>query len=109
MNTSRLNIMLLKTQGSNNQIKEKIRKYLEINDNENTLPNRYTAKVVLRGKFMARQVFLKKKKKKISYKPPNLLPKRNRKNKTKQKKKQNKTQSQQKEGTKNQRGNKIEI
>ena len=77
MNTWRLNNMLLKTnkktpktkqnkkQWVNDEIYEEILKYLKINDNENTtIQNLWDeAKAVLRGKFTAIQVFLKKQEK----------------------------------------------
>ena len=52
-----------KTTG-HNEIKEEVKKYLEINDNENTtIENLWdAAKAVLKGKFIAIQAFLKKKK-----------------------------------------------
>ena len=54
--------MLLNNQEITEEIKEEIKKYLETNDNENTMtPNlRDAAKVVLRGKFIAIQSYLKK-------------------------------------------------
>ena len=57
-NTWRLKNMLLKIQG----VKEKIKKYLETNENgKTTLQNLWnTAKAVLRGKFIPIQAFLKK-------------------------------------------------
>ena len=44
------------------EIKEEIKKYLETNDNENTVTQNLcdTAKAVLRGKFIAIQSYLKK-------------------------------------------------
>ena len=61
-NTRRLNNMLLNNQDITKEIKEKIKKYLETNDNENmTIQNlRDAAKAVLRGKFIAIQSYLKK-------------------------------------------------
>ena len=55
MITWRLNNMLLKSQCINNEIKEKIKNYLETNDNENTVMQNLweAAKAVLRGKFIA--------------------------------------------------------
>ena len=43
-------------------IKEEIKKYLETNDNENTMTQNLwdAAKAVLRGKFIAIQAYLKK-------------------------------------------------
>ena len=46
------------------EIKRKIKKILETNDNENTTQNLWdTAKAVLRGKFIAIQSYLKKQEK----------------------------------------------
>ena len=44
------------------EIKEEIKKYLETNDNENTMTQQIwdAAKAVLRGKFIAIQSYLKK-------------------------------------------------
>ena len=57
-NTWRLNNTLL----NNQEITEEIKKYLETNDNENTVTQNLwgTAKAVLRGKFIAIQSYLKK-------------------------------------------------
>ena len=54
--------MILKKQWVNDEIKERIKKYLEATDNENTtIQNLWdAAKAVLRGKFIAIQAFLKK-------------------------------------------------
>ena len=61
-NTWRLNSTLLNNQVITEEIKEEIKKYLETNDNENTITqNRWDAtKAVLRGKFIAIQSYLKK-------------------------------------------------
>ena len=61
-NTWRLNNMLLNSQEITEEIKEEIKKYLETNDNENTMIQNLwdAAKAVLRGKFTARQAYLKK-------------------------------------------------
>ena len=49
---------------SNKEIKRKIKKHLETNDNENTIRNLQDAtKAVFRGKFIAIQAFLKKEEK----------------------------------------------
>ena len=50
---------------SNNDIKGKIKRYLETNENEETAtPNLWdTQKAILRGKFIALQAYLKNKKK----------------------------------------------
>ena len=64
-NTWRLNNTLLNNQEITEEIKERIKKYLETNDNENmTIQNLWdAAKAVLRGKFIAIQVYLKKQEK----------------------------------------------
>ena len=61
-NTWRLNNTLLNNQEITEEIKEEIKKYLETNDNENTMTQKLwdAAKAVLRGKFIARQSYLKK-------------------------------------------------
>ena len=57
--------MLLNNQEITEDIKEEIKKYLETNYNENTtIQNLWdAAKAVLRGKFIAIQVYLKKQEK----------------------------------------------
>ena len=54
-NTWRLNNTLLNNQEITEEIKQEIKKYLEKNDNENTMIQNLwdTAKAVLRGKFRA--------------------------------------------------------
>ena len=60
-NKWRLNITLLINQKITEEIKEKIKKYLEINDNEKTTQNLCdAAKAVLRRKFIAMQSCFKK-------------------------------------------------
>ena len=61
-NTWRLNNTLLTNQEITEEIKEEIKKYIETNDNENTLTQNLwdAAKPVLRGKFIAIQAYLKK-------------------------------------------------
>ena len=61
-NTWRLNSTLLNNQQITEEIKEKIKKYLETKDNENTTTQNLwdAAKAVLRGKFIAIQSYLKK-------------------------------------------------
>ena len=61
-NTWRLNDTLLNNQEFTKEIKEEIKKYLETNDNENTMTQNLwdAAKAVLRGKFIATQSYLKK-------------------------------------------------
>ena len=64
-NTWRLNNTLLSNQEIPEEIKEEIKKYLEINDNENTKTQNLwdAAKAVLRGKLIAIQSHLKKQEK----------------------------------------------
>ena len=54
--------MLLNNQEITEEIKEEIKKYLETNDNENTMTQSLwnEAKAVLRGKFIAIQSYVKK-------------------------------------------------
>ena len=54
--------MLLNNQEITEEIKEEIKKYLETNDNENTMTQnlRDAAKAVRRGEFIAIQSYLKK-------------------------------------------------
>ena len=61
-NTWRLNNTFLNNQQVTEEIKRKIKKFLETNDNENrTTQNLWdVAKAVLRGKFIAMQSLLKK-------------------------------------------------
>ena len=65
VNTLRLKNTLLNNQEITEEIKEEIKKYLETNDNVNTMTQslRDTAKAVLRGKFTAAQFYLKKQEK----------------------------------------------
>ena len=64
-NIWRLNNTLLTNQEITEEIKEEIKKYLETNDNENTMIQNIwdTAKAVLRGKFIAIQAYLEKQEK----------------------------------------------
>ena len=57
--------MLLNNQEITEEMKEEIKKYLEKNENENTMTQDLwdAAKAVLRGKFTAIQSYLKKKEK----------------------------------------------
>ena len=57
--------MLLNNQEITEEIKEELEKYLETNDNENTMTQKLwdAAKAVLRGKFIAIQSYLKKQEK----------------------------------------------
>ena len=61
-NTWRLHNTLLNNQETTEEIKEEIKKYLETNDNENMMTQNLwdAAKVVLRGKIIAIQCYLKK-------------------------------------------------
>ena len=61
-NTWRLDNMLLNNQETTEEIKEENKKYLDTNDNENTMTQNLwdAAKAVLRGKFIAIQSYLKK-------------------------------------------------
>ena len=63
-NTWRLNNTLLNNQEITKEIKQEIKKYLETNDNENTMIQNLwdAAKAVLRGKFITIQAYLKNKK-----------------------------------------------
>ena len=64
-NTWRLNSVQLNNQQITEEIKEGIKKYIETNDNENTMTQNLwdTAKAVLRAKFIAIQSHLKKQEK----------------------------------------------
>ena len=64
-NTWRLNSVLLNNQEITEEIKEEIKKYIETNDNKNTMTQNPcdAAKAVLRGKFIAIQSHLKKQEK----------------------------------------------
>ena len=57
--------MLLSNQFFTKEIKEKLKKYLEINENESTMIKSLwdTAKYIVRGKFIAIQPYLKKQEK----------------------------------------------
>ena len=57
-----LNNTLLNNQEITEEIKEEIKKYLETNDNENTMTQNLwdAVKAVLGGKFIATQSYLKK-------------------------------------------------
>ena len=77
-NTWRLNNTFLNNQQVTEEIKREIKKFLEINDNENmTTQNLWdSAKAVLRGKFIAIQSYLKKQEKQLGKKrtkPPKLV------------------------------------
>ena len=61
-NTWRLNNTLLNNQEITEEIKEEIKKYLETNDNENTMTQNLwdAAKAVLKGELIAIKPYLKK-------------------------------------------------
>ena len=60
-NTWRLNNTFLNNQQVTKEIKREIKKFLEMNDNENTTQNLWdAAKAVLREEFIAIQSYLKK-------------------------------------------------
>ena len=63
-NTWRLNNTLLNSQEITEEIKEEIKKYLETNNNENTMTQNVwnAAKAVLRGKFIANNLISRNKK-----------------------------------------------
>ena len=80
--TWRLNNTFLNNQQVTEEIKREIKKFLEINDNENTTQNLWDAgKAVLRGKFIAIQSYLKKEEKRQIQ--CNFTPKTNGKRRTK--------------------------
>ena len=62
INTWRLKTILLKNEWANQKVKEEIKKYIETNENDNTTaPNlQDAAKVVIWGKYIAIQAFLRK-------------------------------------------------
>ena len=61
-NTWRLKNILLKNEWANQAVKEEIKKYMEVNENDNTTTQNLwdAAKAVIRGKYIAIQAFLKK-------------------------------------------------
>ena len=67
--------MLLSNDYVINDIKEEIKRYLEMNENTMTENSWDTVKAVLSGKFIAIQVYLKKQQQKISNKRSNLQSK----------------------------------
>ena len=62
INTWRKKNILLNNEWANQEVKEKIKKFMEANENDNTTTqNLWNAgKAVIRGKYMAIQAFLKK-------------------------------------------------
>nr|KAF6460558.1 hypothetical protein HJG59_011471 [Molossus molossus] len=64
-NTWRLNTMLLNNEWISKEIKEKIKNFLQINENKHTTAQNlwYAAKAILREKFIALQVYFKKQEK----------------------------------------------
>ena len=91
-NTRRLNNTLPNNQDSTEEIEEEIKKYLETNDNENTMtqkPMGYSKSSSKREDY--NNTFLPQEKRNISNKQPNLTPKAIRERRTKP------PQSQQKE------------
>ena len=75
-NTWRLKNIQLKNEWANQAVKEEIKKYMEVNENEDTTTQNLwdAAKAVIRGKYIAIQVFLKKKERSQIHKQPNLTP-----------------------------------
>ena len=61
-NTWRLKNILLKNEWANQEVKEEIKKYMEVNESDNTTTQNFwdAAKAVIRGKYIAIQAFLKK-------------------------------------------------
>ena len=57
-----LNNIILNNEWVNNEIKKEIKRDIEKNENENTMTQNlwYIVKIILRGKFRAIQVYLKK-------------------------------------------------
>ena len=64
-NSWRLNNTLLNNKNITEEIRKEIKRFLETNDNENTMTQNLwdSAKAVLRGKFIAIQSYLKKQEK----------------------------------------------
>ena len=63
-NTWRLKNILLKNEWANQEVKEEIENYMEANENDNTTTRNLwdVAKAVKRGKYIAIQAFLRRKK-----------------------------------------------
>ena len=68
-NTWRLKNIPLKNEWDNQEAKEEIKKYMEANENDNTTTQNLwdAVKVVIRGKYIAIQAFLKKEEKDLRY------------------------------------------
>ena len=62
INTWRLKNIILQNEGANQKVKEEIKKYMEANENDNTMAQNLqdAAKVAIRGKYIAIQAFVKK-------------------------------------------------
>ena len=62
--TWKLNNTLLHNEWVKNKIKEEVKRYFEMNENDTTIHNLWdTGKAILRGKFIALQAYLKKEEK----------------------------------------------
>ena len=61
-NTWRLKNILLKNEWANQEVKEEIKKYMEVNENDHTTTQNLwdAAKAIIRGNYIAIQAFLKK-------------------------------------------------
>ena len=61
-NTWRLKNILLKNEWANQAVKEEVKKYMEVNENDTTTTQNLwdAANAVIRGKYIAIQAFLKK-------------------------------------------------
>ena len=55
--------MLLSNEWFNNKIKEEIQRYLDTNENQNTTTQNQWDRAILRGKFIAIEAYLQKKRK----------------------------------------------
>ena len=63
--TWKLSNMLLNNEWVNNETKEEVKRYFEMNENDTTIHNLWdTRRAILRGKFIALQTYLKKKREK---------------------------------------------
>ena len=61
-NTWKLKNILLRNEWANQEVKEEIKKHMEVTENDNTTTQNFwdAAKAVIRGKYIAIQAFLKK-------------------------------------------------